>query len=247
MLIPQGAFEREELPDGTSTVVPGTFSFIDAGNLGFFDLVFAIPNGMVQAAPLILGGIWIGGLFAIIERTGLLDIVVQSIINVFRSKKMLVIPAIMIPIAAFFALTGALEMMLIIIPAVIPLMLKLGFDRFTGFATAMVGGIAGFTVALTAPATVGVAQSIAELPLYSGLSLRLMLIFIILSVGIWYVWRYARKVMRDPTSSYVYGDELDAEFLNHEQFRKTDWSTDFSGVWIRSDDVGASDTRVVFY
>ncbi|MGJ9384388.1 YfcC family protein [Salipaludibacillus sp. CF4.18] len=214
LLIPNGAYERQELPNGRTAVVPGTFEFINTPNIGFFDLIFSIPFGMVKSAELILGGIFIGGLFAVVQRTGLLALVIRFIMKIFRTKKLLVIPVLMIIMTTFTAVTGAMEMALVYIPALIPLMLRMGFDRFTGFAAVIVSTGAGLSVALTAPATVGIAQSISELPLYSGIELRLIVLIIVTGFGIWYVSRYASKVLHDPSTSYLYEDGYDSDFLD---------------------------------
>lgn len=217
LVIPKGAFEREESPEGFSLILPETFQYIEAPHLTFFDFIFSIPTGMVQAGELIFGGIMIGGLFAVIERTGLLSIVIQFIFRVFQSRKIWVIPTLMIPMAAFTTFTGAMELSLIYLPVLIPLIIKLGYDRFTAFALVLVSTTAGFSVSLTAPATVGLAQTISELPLYSGLNFRIAMLIITLVVGIWYVWRYAKRIERDPMSSYVYGDGIDSEFTYIEE------------------------------
>ncbi|SDH25627.1 Uncharacterized membrane protein YfcC, ion transporter superfamily [Alteribacillus persepolensis] len=213
LVVPKGEFEREQTPDGVSMIVPESFQLTDAPNLSFFDLIFAIPTGMVQAGDLIFGGMMIGGLFAVIERTGILGIVIQYIASLFRSKRIWVIPALMVPMAVFTTITGAFEMALVYIPIVIPLVVKLGYDRFTAFAMVTIGCGAGLSVALTAPATVGVAQDIAEVPLYSGIGLRIIILAIVLLIGIGYVVRYAKKIERDPSTSYVYGDGFDAEYM----------------------------------
>ncbi|MFC2948025.1 YfcC family protein [Virgibacillus sediminis] len=216
LLIPSGSFEREERPGGM-LVVPESFQFIDAEMLTPFDLLFAIPTGMVQAGELIFGGIMIGGLFAVVEKTGLLNIVIHYVFKIFQAKKILVIPALMIPMGIFTTITGAFEMALIYIPALIPVILRLGYDRFTAFAIVIVSCSAGLSVALTAPATVGLAQTISELPLYSGIGLRVIVMSLVLLVGIWYVWRYARKIERDPSKGYLYGDGLDGEYLDDNE------------------------------
>src|SRR5699024_12833636 len=65
----------------------------------------------------------------------------------------LIIPFLMIPMALITAFTGAVELVLVYVPVVIPLMLKLGYDRITGTAIALISTIAGYALALTAPAT----------------------------------------------------------------------------------------------
>ncbi len=54
------------------------------------------------------------------------------------------------------------------VPLFIPLALAVGFDTITGTAMVLVGASVGFTTAIMNPFTVGLAQGIAGLPMYSG-------------------------------------------------------------------------------
>ena len=86
-----------------------------------FDLMFSIPTGMVQAGEIIFGGLMIGALFSVIERTGLLTLGIQRINKAFQTRSIWVIPVLMIPMATFTAFTGAMEMGLMYAPIMIPL------------------------------------------------------------------------------------------------------------------------------
>ena len=70
---------------------------------------------------------------------------------------------------------------------------------------------AGFNVGFLNPYTVGIAQSIADIPLFSGMVLRIIAFVIIVGVTILYTWRYAKKLLNDPSKSLVgVLDEADA-------------------------------------
>jgi len=59
------------------------------------------------------------------------------------------------------------------------------------------------------PFTLGVAQGIAELPLYSGMGFRLIIWASITTVAIIFVMLYARKITKNPSASLTY--EFDKE------------------------------------
>ena len=84
--------------------------------------------------------------------------------NAFSRHKLFIIPTLMIPFALFTTFTAQVELSLIYLPTIMPLILRLGFDRITAAAIVLVATISGFTVGLTTPANLGVAQEIAELP-----------------------------------------------------------------------------------
>lgn len=208
-IIPAGQFERMANDSGAEIIQPGTFEYIEASPVTFLEFMFAIPDGFIQTAEIIFGIIMIGGMFAVIERTGVISLAVNKLAGKFADKGLWIIPTLMIPFALFTTFTGQVEMSLIYLPAILPLVLKLGFDRITAAAIVLVATISGFSLALAIPANLGVAQEIAELPLYSGMWYRIILLAIVLTVGMAYVWRYAKKVQRNPELSIVFDEQDD--------------------------------------
>jgi len=65
------------------------------------------------------------------------------------------------------------------------------------------GAACGFTSGFMNPFTVGVAQGISELPLFSGIAFRFVILGVMLIITTWYVMRYANKVKEDPSKSIV--------------------------------------------
>ena len=213
LVVPSGKFQTEEGPTGAEVLVPGTFETIEKTYLSISDLIFSIPEGLIQASEIFFGILMIGGMFAVLERTGIIELGISKLAHSFANRGVLIIPFLMIPMAVLTAFTGAVELVLVYVPVVIPLMLKLGYDRITGTAIALISTIAGYSLALTAPATVGIAQQLVELELYSGLGYRLIALTLVLTIGIVFLMRYAIKVKKNPESSLLYGDHaVDAEF-----------------------------------
>jgi uncharacterized ion transporter superfamily protein YfcC len=85
----------------------------------------------------------------------------------------------------------------------IPLARRLGYDSIVGASIPFLGSAAGFAAAFFNPFTVGISQSIAGLPLYSGLGYRVITWFIGTAVMTAYVMWYARRVKRNPEISPV--------------------------------------------
>src|SRR5699024_4627993 len=106
----------------------------------------------------------------------------------------------------------------------VPLALRMGFDSIVGTAMVIVGSYAGFTAAFMNPFTVGVAQEIAELPLFSGMAFRLITFSVYVIVTVFYVMLYAKKIRKNPTISLMY--ELDSVWQS-EDYEKSNFS--FSG------------------
>ena len=89
-------------------------------------------------------------------------------------------------------------------------MLALGYDNLVGGAVVYIGVATGFAAAMTNPFSVGIAQTIADVPLNSGVAYRAVIFAVFEMVSIWYVMRYARKVKQNPELSVLYGcDEVE--------------------------------------
>ena len=76
-----------------------------------------------------------------------------------------------------------------------------------GFAVLALGEYIGFMAATLNPYTVAVAQSIAGVELYSGLTFRAICFVVLMGISAAYLLRYAQKVRKNPELSAVYGDD----------------------------------------
>jgi uncharacterized ion transporter superfamily protein YfcC len=65
----------------------------------------------------------------------------------------------------------------------------------------------GFSAAITNPFTLGVAQKLAGLPLFSGAWLRVIIFAVIYAIFAAFLVRYARKIERNPRASPVYHED----------------------------------------
>ena len=103
--------------------------------------------------------------------------------------------------------TGIYEEVYGMVPVFIGIVTALGYDAVVGGAIVFVGVATGFAAATTNPFSVGIAQSIAGISMYSGIEYRI-LIFIVFEVTvILYLLQYARRVKKDPKKSILYGEE----------------------------------------
>lgn len=92
--------------------------------------------------------------------------------------------------------TGMAEESIIFVPIGIAIARALGYDAVVGTAMISLGAASGFIGGMMNPFTVGVAQGIAEIPIFSGFAFRAIVYIFILSAGIMYVMRYASKVKK---------------------------------------------------
>lgn len=196
-IMPAGEYDRVE-KDGRTIVVPDSFHLTDSSPVGFFDIFTSIHTGMVNGAGIIFFILIIGGAFGILKTTGALDALIITITSKLSNRELLLIPVLMLFFGVGGALMGMAEETIVYIAIITPLAIALGLDAIVGFAIVSVGANIGFMSAVLNPFNIGVAQSIAELPTFSGIGLRLVLFITLYLAGVIFVYRYARKIKTNP-------------------------------------------------
>ena len=147
--------------------------------------------------------------------------------------RVLLIPVTMILFSLGGAIWGMCEETMPFILVFVPLALSLGYDTIVGVSMPFVGAAAGFAGAFFNPFTVGIAQGIAGLPLYSGLGYRLIVWAIGTAIAIAVVMRYAARIRNNPTLSPTYeetGEEAEAE-RRRAVIEKVAVTAPTSGCW----------------
>ncbi|ABR46886.1 C4-dicarboxylate anaerobic carrier [Alkaliphilus metalliredigens QYMF] len=201
-IVPAGQFDRAEDPDtGRIFVVTDSFEYVEQSPVSPFGLFQAIPKGMVQASMIIFFVLMIGGAFGIIQSTGTIDAGIGTVVKTMAGREKLIIPIVMFIFSLAGAMLGIAEEVLPFYPIMIALAIALGFDSITGTAMILLGAGAGFAGAFANPFTVGIAQGISGLPLFSGLAFRIVAYVLILGSSIIYVYRYATKIQGNPELS----------------------------------------------
>ncbi|WP_340373238.1 C4-dicarboxylate ABC transporter permease [Peribacillus sp. FSL E2-0218] len=200
-VLPAGDYGRIEV-DGRTEIDPDTYKTADQTPVSPFGAVKALHTGMVEAANIIFFVLIIGGFFGVLTATGTINVLITTLAKRLATREKLLIPGMMLFFAIGGSLMGMAEETLAYIPLLIPLALALGFDVLTGTAIVILGASAGFTTAVMNPFTVGIAQGISELPMFSGMSYRLVLFVIVYAVSVTFVYRHAMKVKKDPSRGF---------------------------------------------
>lgn len=207
-VVTPGEYDRAEDANGRMIAVDGSYHPVEADRAGFMDVFQAVYTGMTGASDIIFYIFIVGGSFGILRSTNVIEGAVGSISKRMAGRERLIIPVLMVFFALGGAMLGLAEETIPYITILVPLMLRLGFDSMTGAAVVLLGTSAGFASAFMNPFTVGVAQGIAQIPVFSGLGLRLIMWVVFVGVSIWFVMRYADKVKKDPKSSITYDSDL---------------------------------------
>ncbi|SFB12269.1 Uncharacterized membrane protein YfcC, ion transporter superfamily [Lentibacillus halodurans] len=227
--IPAGEYERTTNEDGQTIVVDGSYHSVESNPAGFMEIFQAVHQGMVEGAAIIFFIFIVGGAFGIFRATNTIEAALGSISSKVMGKEIYLIPVVMLFFGVAGASFGMFEETLPFILIMVPVAMKLGFDSMVGTAMVLVGVSAGFTAAFTNPFTIGVAQGIADVPLFSGIVPRIAFWAVFMAVSITYVMLYARKIKADPSKSVVYEEDqkqnIDSDGMDQHKLSKQQGAT----------------------
>lgn len=226
-VVPSGRYERTtRLVEGRerTLLVPGTYERVPkaftlgafllgekvegkATPVGLYGFLTSIPRGLEARADIIFFIFIVGGVFGILQRTGVIAASIRKLLGGMGGAGPLLTIVLMLVLAAGGSTLGMGEEFIPLIPVFLIVAQRLGYDRIYGMAMVEVGAATGFAAATLNPFTVGVAQSIAEVPLYSGLVFRVVFAAAAIAMSTTYLLRYGARVKRDPAASYLAGEE----------------------------------------
>ena len=225
-IIPGGEFVRETV-DVTNTdgsvsqreVVRGdSFHFVDS-RPQTWQVFSSLFSGFCDKADIIIFILMVGGAFWILNNSHAIDIGVMAFLRrVQRLNRFalirkigvenIIISLIMLLFSLFGAVFGMSEETIAFVVIFVPLAISMGYDSIVGVCMCYMAAHVGFAGAMLNPFTIGIAQGIAGIPLFSGLEYRFVCWVILTVIGIAFVLLYARRVKRHPEKSPVY--KLDA-------------------------------------
>lgn len=203
--IPAGEFERVVM-NGRTVIDPDSYTLLSSNPTTLASFFESFFKGFKSASGVMGVVVFVGGAFGIIKHMGLLDASVVALTSKLKKQGLYVIaPVIMSAIFFNVTFTGMRELDVIFISLMIPICIKLGYDAITALGVVLLASCAGFAAALANPFFTGIAHTIAELPMYSGMWYRFIVGMFMLLTGAWYVLNYARKVKQDPTKGLLHG------------------------------------------
>jgi uncharacterized ion transporter superfamily protein YfcC len=202
-VIPAGAYDRIEF-EGRQIADAATYHAVDAAPASLFAVLKAFPKGLEQAAAIVFFIFIVGGSFYVVQKSGAIDAGIAAAVRKTAGKGILIIPILSVIFAFGGGIYGMAEEVLPFIPALVILCISLGYDSLTGAAIALAATCAGFTGAFLNPFTVGVAQGIAELPLFSGLRFRIVVFAVMVLITIVYMILYCNRIKKNPEKSPMY-------------------------------------------
>lgn len=203
-VVPAGQFERAlDEATGRTLVVPGTYANIDQSPVNPISMLTCIFKGFEAAGSTVFFTFFAFVYINFIFKSGAMAGAVKALVKLTHGHNQFIIPVFMVFFAILGTTSGTVEATYGMIPVFIGIAIALGYDAMVGLCMIELGVFTGFYCSTLNPFTIGLAQQIAGLPMFSGIGFRLLILCSILPLVIWYTMRYAKKVKANPELSVV--------------------------------------------
>lgn len=220
-VIPPGEYVRERVEVNGSertVIVEGSFHAAERSPQTW-QVFTSLLEGFEKQAGIIAFLLIIGGAFQVMNSSRAVDAGIGAFLRFTQGLERhgwmrrlgvdrVVIALVMVMFSLFGAVFGMSEETLAFVMIMVPLAVSMGYDSITGLCMVYVAAHVGFSGAMLNPFTVGIAQGLAGVPLFSGIEYRFFCWVVLTAVVIVAVLAYAGRVKRNPRLSPMY--EADA-------------------------------------
>jgi uncharacterized ion transporter superfamily protein YfcC len=209
-VIPGGKYDRT-IVNGREVVVPNSFKYVESNPQGIFDLFISPLKGFVEASLIIGFVLIVGGAFNVLARTEAINSLINKLAKAHSKSNLMrsfFIPVLFMMFSLGGATFGMNEEIIPFVLIIVPICLALGYDSIVGVAIPLIGAHIGFASAFLNPFNVGIAQGIAEVPLFSGIGYRVICWAISSTLALLFLLWYVRRLRKNPQISPMYEEDL---------------------------------------
>ena len=199
LLVPSGEYQRVLDENGNEVLDTSVgFTYVDGGIPFWKWLLSPIlvlgAEGSGTLIAVIAFLLVIGGIFTALDRCGLIRYMLGRLASRFAASRYRLMAVVMLFFMALGAMIGSFEECVPLVPIVVALAIRLGWDALTGISMSLLATGCGFASGVCNPFTVGVAQELAGLAMFSGAWLRVLAFALIYGLLYLFVFLHAKRV-----------------------------------------------------
>lgn len=216
-IIPAGEYSRHTIDVNGSTrtvIVDNSYHAVESAPQTW-QVFSSLLQGFEKQAGIIAFLLIIGGAFQIMNNSRAIDVGIFSFLHFTQGLERhcwmkrigvnnVVIAMVIVLFSMFGAVFGMSEETLAFVIIIVPLAISMGYDSIVGLCMVYVAAHVGFAGAILNPFTIGIAQGLSDLPLFSGFEYRLFCWILLTVVLIICVLIYAKRIKRNPALSPMY-------------------------------------------
>lgn len=198
-IVPGGSYARTMDANG-NMVIDTTGGFVNVeGGIPFWKWILSPilvlgAEGNASLIAVIMFLLVIGGVFNSLDKCGLMEYMLHKITARFGRSRYKLLAVVSLFFMAMGTFVGSFEECVPLVPIVVALAVSLGWDALTGVGMSLLAIGCGFATGICNPFTVGVAQELAGLPMFSGMWFRAICFVIIYSVLLLFLTSYAKRI-----------------------------------------------------
>jgi len=215
-VLPSGEYERQII-DGRTIIIENSYQEIVKPDYPIWRW-FTSPIEVLWSSDatlvitIIIFILVVSGSIYVLNKNHIIEYIIEKIVERYHNQKMILLSLIILIFMLLGALMGIFEEIIPLIPIVIMFSTFLGWDDLTGLGMSLLATGFGFSAAIANPFSLGIAQSIAEVPLYSGIGLRIIIFlttyFLLLFFMIRYTKNHHHEVVQQEVNISDYGKDL---------------------------------------
>ena len=172
-------------------------------------------EGNVSLIAVIVFLLVIGGVFNCLEKCGLMKYMLDKITFHYGKERYKLMALISLFFMAMGSFIGSFEECVPLVPIVVALAIRLGWDAFVGLGMSLLAIGCGFSAGICNPFTIGVAQEISGLPMFSGMWFRALAFVLVYALLMGFLSLYAKKIERPVDTEATSHSFTDNKKMNH--------------------------------
>lgn len=217
--VDSGEFQRNGI-----AVVPGSYHVLDkddswgqlvstaprasnsesARPVSLPEAFMAIPQGIEKRAGLIFMVLFIGGMFGVLNKAGVIEAGLERLLGMTRGNVYVLVPFLMLAFSAGSTFMGLAKEYIMVVPLMVAMTTRLGLPNIIGLAIVVISVKVGYLGSISNPVALAVAQPLVGVPMFSGLSMRVAAYVIFLIVGVAFVLLSIRRLGFDASAEFVF-------------------------------------------
>ncbi len=206
-IVPGGSYART-VDEAGNSIIDTTVGFRNIpGGIPFWKWLLSPvlvlgAEGNVSLIAVIVFLLVIGGVFNSLDKCGLMKYMLERITYRFGKNRYGLLMTVTLFFLAMGAFIGSFEECVPLVPIVVALSLKLGWDALTGMGMSLLAAGCGFAAGVCNPFTIGVAQELAGIPMFSGMWFRMFCFVLIYGLLLLFLCHHVKKIEK-PLSEMV--------------------------------------------
>lgn len=199
LFVPSGEYVRFMDSDGNMLIdVNGGYYAVEGGiplwKWALSPILVLGASGSGTLIAVIVFLLVIGGVFNALDKSGLMKYMLDRMVKRFGAVRYRLMAVVTFFFMAMGAMIGSFEEVVPLVPIVVALAINLGWDSLTGVGMSLLAVGCGFASGVCNPFTVGVAQQLAGLPMFSGAWMRALAFVLIYALLMAFLTFYAKKI-----------------------------------------------------